>query len=583
MTGSMIPARRRPRGPAARRREAIVLLLCAGLALSAVPAAHAPALRGETAMVVTPDAEATRVGLEVLRAGGNAADAAVAVAFALAVTFPQAGNLGGGGFLLYRSSEGRHHALDFRERAPARLDPQRFLDDEGLPIPGLSLRGGLSVGVPGSVAGLAEIHRRWGSRPWAELVRPAIRLAREGFEVSPYLARSLAAHAGKLGSDAEAARIFLPKGRPPAAGERLVQSDLAAALRRISRKGPSGFYEGRLALALVRAVREAGGVMSAEDLADYRVVSREPLSGTYRGYRIVSFPPPSSGGVALLQMLGMLEPYDLGSAGPGSSLAIHLMAEVERRTFADRSRWLGDPEYFDVPVEGLLARDYLERRSADIREDRATPSARILAGEPARPESPDTLHFSIADGAGRVAALTTTLNASFGNGIVARETGILLNNEIDDFALAPGTPNTYGLLGGEANAVAGGKRPLSSMTPTIVEFPGGGPRPALVLGSPGGAKIITAVLQVLVNVVDHGMPLQEAVDTPRFHHQWQPDRILYERRAIAADARHNLVVRGHEIEETDGPLGNVNAIGLDSRGAWLGAADPRRRGAAAGF
>lgn len=583
MTGSMIPPSPRRLAPSARNRIVASLALCAALALSATPAANLPADRGETAMVVTPDTEATRVGVEILRSGGNAADAAVAVAFTLAVTFPQAGNLGGGGFLLYRSREGGHHALDFRERAPARLDPRRFLDEEGRPIPGLSLRGGLAVGVPGSVAGLAEIHRRWGSRPWAELVRPAIRLARDGFVVSPYLARSLALHAGKLGDDAEASRIFFRDGKPLVAGDRLVQRDLAHALRRIAKKGPTGFYEGPLARALVRAVREAGGVMTEEDLASYRTASREPLTGIYRGYRVVSFPPPSSGGVALLQMLGMLEPYDLRAAGPGSSRAIHLITEAERRAFADRSRWLADPDFYDVPLDGLLAEEYLARRGADLREDRATPSAELLPGEPVRPESPDTLHVSIADGAGRVAALTTTLNASFGNGIVARGTGILLNNEIDDFALAPGAPNTYGLLGGEANAVAGGKRPLSSMTPTIVEPPGGGPRPALVLGSPGGAKIITAVLQVLVNVVDHRMPLREAVDSPRFHHQWQPDRILHERRAIPADVRQNLAARGHEMEEIDGPVGNVNAIGLDPSGAWLGAADPRREGAAGGF
>lgn len=574
MTGPLIPASR-SRGAA--------LLLCTSLAVSAAAAAHPPAARGEEAMVVTSDAQATRVGVEVLRSGGNAADAAVAVAFVLAVTFPQAGNLGGGGFLLFRSAQGRHEALDFRERAPAGLEAARFLDEEGRPVPGLSLGGGLSVGVPGTVAGLAEIHRRWGSRPWKDLVAPAIRLAEEGFAIPPFLARSLAVHAAKLGADPEARSIFLRNGEPPPAGERLVQTDLAAALRRIAENGPAGFYEGTLAGALVRAVRGAGGVMTAEDLGSYRPSLRTPLVGTYRGYRVVSFPPPSSGGVALLQMLGMLEPHDLRAAGPGSSLAVHLMAEAQRRAFADRSRWLGDPDFYDVPVEGLLAPDYLARRAADIRQDRATPSLRVLPGEPARPESPDTLHFSVADEAGRVAALTATLNAAFGNGIVAQGTGILLNNEIDDFALAPGAPNTYGLLGGEANAIAGGKRPLSSMTPTIVERPGGGPRPALVLGSPGGGAIITAVLQVLVNVIDHDLPLQEAVDAPRFHHQWQPDRIQHELRAFPADVRRNLLERGHLLEETDDPLGNVNAIGLDARGAWLGAADPRRQGAAAGF
>jgi gamma-glutamyltranspeptidase/glutathione hydrolase len=323
--------------------------------------------------------------------------------------------------------------------------------------------------------------------------------------------------------------------------------------------------------------------MQATDLADYRPVSRDPLEGNYRGYRVVSFPPPSSGGVALLQILGMLEPFDLRAAGAGSSLAIHLIAEAERRTFADRFRWLGDPDFVEIPLAELLAPDYLARRAAEIDPDRATPSSDVRPGEPAIREPAETMHLSVADEQGRAVALTITLNFWFGAAIVAEGTGVLLNNEIDDFSLAPGVPNAYGLIGGEANAVVPRKRPLSSMTPTIVEPAGGGARPLLILGTPGGPTIISSVLQVLINVIDHEMPLAAAVDAPRFHHQWQPDLLRHEIRAFPADVQERLIERGHELEQLGSLLGNVSAIGLAADGAWLGAADPRRQGTAAGY
>lgn len=574
------PSNRGTRRPTRRGLAGAVLLT---LAASAAAAASRPAVPGRHGMVVSPEREASRIGAEVLEAGGNAIDAAVAVALALAVTYPQAGNLGGGGFMLYRAENRRYHALDFRETAPRKLRPELFLDEEGRPVPDRSLEGGLAIGVPGSVAGLAEAHRRWGSRPWSELVAPAIRLAEEGFSVSAVLARDLAKANERLSADPEARRIFTRDGAALAEGDRLIQKDLAASLRRVGSHGVAGLHGGPLAEAVVRAVAGHGGVMETTDLAEYRPVLREPLRGSYRGYTIVTFPPPSSGGVALLQMLGMLTAYDLEQSGFGSSLTVHRMTEVSRRAFADRSRWLGDPAFFDVPVRELLDTAYLGRRVAGIRSDRATPSRKLTPGDPVPPaERPNTLHFSITDEAGRAVSLTTTLNASFGAAIVAPGTGILLNNEMDDFALAPGVPNSYGLLGGEANAVAGGKRPLSSMTPTIVELPEPGPRPALVLGSPGGGAIITSVLQVLVNVIDHGMPLQAAVDAPRFHHQWMPDRIRAEPGAFPHDVERNLLARGHEIETVE-RLGNVNAIGLDDQGRWLGAADPRRAGAAVGY
>jgi gamma-glutamyltranspeptidase/glutathione hydrolase len=535
-------------------------------------------------MVVTSDDEATRVGIEVLRAGGNAVDAAVATAFALAVVAPHAGNLGGGGFLLYRTPEGATQALDFREVAPRRLRPEMFLDGESRPVPGRSLDTGLAVGVPGSVAGLHEAHRRWGTRPWATLVAPAIDLAERGFLVSSWLAGAFAGERDALLADPAARAIFAPGGAPPAAGDRLVQPDLAASLRHIADHGPDGFYRGPVAAAVVRTVADAGGVLDEEDLRDYRPRIREPLAGRYRGFRVISFPPPSSGGVALLQMLGMLERHDLRASGAGSSRTVHLMVEAARRAYADRARWLGDPDFFDTPLAGLLDPDYLARRGAGIAVDCATPSTTLGPGEPPRAEPENTLHFAVADPFGGAVGLSTTLNRSFGCRRVAAGTGILLNDEMDDFALAPGVPNTWGLVGGEANAVDGAKRPLSSMTPTIVELAQPGARPFLVLGSPGGSTIITAVLQVLVNVVDHELPLQEAVDAPRFHHQWLPDVLVHERRAFAADVRTALEARGHRLDPSSGDLGNVNTIGLDrATGHWLGAADPRREGSARGF
>jgi gamma-glutamyltranspeptidase/glutathione hydrolase len=446
----------------------------------------------------------------------------------------------------------------------------------------LSLEGGLAVGVPGLVAGLAEAHGRWGSRPWAELIQPAIRLAEDGFPVYPWLAESIDLAADRLMPDPAARKIFAPADRPLRVGELLVQADLARTLRQVAEGGSPAFYEGPVAQAIVETVREAGGVMNADDLATYQATMRRPIEGSYRGYRVVTFPPPSAGGVTLLQILTTLERYDLASSGPGASLTVHLMAEAERRAFADRSRWLGDPDFVDVPVARLLNPNYLARRGATIRTDRATPSSSIQPGDPLDGGPANTLHFSVADSEGRAVAFTITLNQWFGSGMVAAATGVVLNNEIDDFSIAPGAPNLYGLTGAHQNAIAGGKRPLSSMTPTIVEPLRGGPRPLLVLGSPGGAMIPTSVLQVLINVIDHGMPLQEAVDAPRFHHQWQPDQIRHEKRAFPADVTVNLIARGHALDATKGPMGNVNAIALAPDGSWIGAADPRRRGTAAG-
>jgi len=560
-------------------RKTYWILTLAWAFATATFAADPSAVRSPRGMVSSPESHASRIGAEVLNDGGTAADAAIAVAFALAVTNPQAGSLGGGGFLLYRDEQGHHHALDFRETAPAGLTPDLFLDDTGTPIPGLSLDTGLAVGVPGLVAGLVDIHERWGTLPWKRLVEPAIELARDGFAVYPNLVEAYEAAEKRLHNDDEALRVFLPGGAIPREGTILKQAELAATLERVARKGRAGFYSGTIAEALSGTVRERGGVLEVTDLGSYKTSDREPVRGTYRGFHVVSFPPPSSGGVILLQMLAMLERFEL-TEGYGASSTIHLMSEIQRRAFADRSKWLGDPDYYDVPLTELLDPQYVRARAATIDTGRATSSREILPGSPVR-ESEDTLHFSVTDDAGRAVSLTTTLNTSFGCGIVAAGTGIVLNNEMDDFSLAPGVPNTYGLIGGEANAVLPGKRPLSSMTPTIVEYAQAGKRPFLVLGSPGGPRIINAVFQVLVNVIDHGMPLQAAVNAPRVHHQWIPDLIYHEDRALPADVRRALKALGHSLASKD-PIGNVNAIGLDAHGHWLGAADPRKGGAAVG-
>lgn len=561
------------------------VLLCLLTALASytiVTAESRPAVVGAAAMAVTPDPQATEIAAEVMRNGGNAVDGAVAASLALAVALPYAGNLGGGGFLLYRATEGEYHALDFRETAPAALTAADFLDEEGRPIAGLSLESGLAVGVPGTVAGLYEAHRRWGRLPWADLVVPAMQLANRGPEISPWLASVFAARSDFLFRREESRATYGIDGRAPRAGERLRQLNLARSLRLIAELGRDGFYLGSTAEAIVADVRREGGVMTLEDLERYQVRMREPIVGSYRGRRVIAFPPPSSGGVALLQMLGMLERYEIAEWGPLASRTVHVMAEIERRAYADRSRWLGDPDFYPVPTEALLDRAYLDRRLRNLSMKRATPSAKLLPGSRLLPESVETLHLSVADDAGGAVALTTTLNAAFGSGIVADETGILLNGQIDDFSLAPGIPNQWGLLGSEANAVAAGKRPLSSMTPTIVECVEPGARPCLVLGSPGGSRIITSVFQVLTNVIDHRMPLQAAVDQARFHHQWLPDRIEHEARAFPEDVRRALEKRGHTLFESSSTLGNVSAIGLDEQGRWLGAADPRRQGSARG-
>lgn len=541
-----------------------------GVALDRAGRFH-PAL-GHSGMVASDDAEATRIGVETLRRGGNAVDAAVAAAFALAVTLPQAGNLGGGGFMLvHRAEGGETVALDFRETAPARASRDLFLNEQGEVDARRSRFSPLAVAVPGTVAGLALAAGRLGTRPLAELIAPAVRLAEGGIEVRPALAADLAAARERLAAWPAARAIFLrPDGEPLGAGERLVQRDLAASLRAIAAEGPPAFYAGAIGAAIVGQMAATGGLITAADLAGYRALVRAPVRGRYRGYDIASMPPPSSGGVHLIEMLNVLEGFPLKDLGAGSAAAIHLMAEAMKRAYADRAEHLGDPAFARVPVAGLTSPAYAAGLRAAIDPARATPARDIRPGDPLPFEGPNTTHLSVIDRLGNAVALTTTLNFAFGSGIVAEGTGILLNNEMDDFSAKPGVPNAYGLVGGAANAIAGGKRPLSSMTPTIV-LRGGAP--VLVTGSPGGSRIITTVLQVVVNVVDFGMNPAEAVAAPRVHHQWLPDEIRIER-GLSPDTVALLAARGHTVVE--GPtMGSAVSVAR-AGGVLYGAADPRR-------
>ena len=559
------------------RSLALALIVATGLATAASPA---PA-RGRRGMVVAPEPVAAEVGLSVLRRGGRAADAAVAAAFALSVTYPLAGGLGGGGFALHRDGKGETFALDFREVAPSALGPGRFLDEEGRAVPERAIGTGLGVGVPGLVAGLARLHAEGGTLPWSELLQPAIRLAEEGITLSRFQASALEQEADRL-RERKGAREFLFRadGSPLREGDRLVQRDLAATLRRIAEKGRSGFYEGPVAEKIVATVRAEGGVLSMEDLRTYHEARRDPLVGSYRGHTVVTFPPPSSGGIALLQILSMLERWDLEASGPFGSRTVHRMVEAERRAFADRARWLGDPDFVEVPVSRLLDPAYLRVRADSIDESRATPMGSLPPA--VSPGGGETLHLSVADARGNVVSATITLNLWFGSGIVAEGTGVLLNNEMADFTLSPSTPDPYGLTGGRANGVEGRKRPVSSMTPSIVIGRAGG-RPSLVLGSPGGPTIITTIAQVISRVLDHRMDLQEAVDAPRFHHQGVPDRIDHERFAFPDDVARALRARGHILHER-ASIGSAQLLGWDpEERVWKGAADPRRDGVARGY
>jgi gamma-glutamyltranspeptidase/glutathione hydrolase len=534
--------------------------------------------RGAQAAVVTAEPRATAVGLEILQRGGNAVDAAVAVALALAVTHPQAGNLGGGGFFVVRMADGRTAAIDFRERAPKAAHRDMYLRADGSVDEDKVRFGATAAGVPGSPAGLLHALHKFGRLSLPQVAAPAIRLAREGFVVDHFLAADLAAAARDLGRFPSTQKVFFRDGRPLRQGEILVQEDLAGTLERFAKDGLAGFYGGRTAELIVQQMQRDGGFVTAADLADYTARERPVLRGSYRGCEVLTMPPPSSGGVALLQMLALLEPFDLAALGHGGSDYVHLLTEVMRRAYADRSRWLGDPDHYAVPVEGLLAKDYLDRLRASI--DREQKSEVAPGTPPGARDSDDTTHFSVVDGEGNAVACTTTINSTFGAMVVVDGAGFLLNNEMDDFSAKPGVPNQFGLVGGAANAIAPGKRMLSSMTPTIVTRDG---ELLLVLGAPGGGRIITAVLQVLLNVVDHRLGLEAAVRAPRVHHQWLPDEIAWERFALPPDVARALEQKGHALARSPRGIGQVFAIAVERDGTRLGVCDHRSGGSAGAF
>lgn len=574
------------------RKSVIFPALAVLLALDAQ--AREP-VRARHAMVVAQEPLAADVGAAILKKGGNAVDAAVAVAFALAVTHPSAGNIGGGGFLLARFADGRATFIDFREMAPLAASRDMYVGPGGK-LTQDSLIGWRAAAVPGTVRGLEVAHRKYGSLPWAELVEPAIRLAAEGVTLSYAEARSVCGARARLGRFEESKRIFLNGGACYEPGEKLRQPDLARTLERIAKHGAADFYEGETARILAEEMRRSGGLITLEDLRGYRAVERQPLRGAYRGYTILTAPPPSSGGIGILQMLGMLEGTGYEKQGAGAAASLHWIAEVMRRSFADRAEFLGDADFARVPVRGLLDPGYLASRRASIRVDRVTPSSEIGAGRPAR-EPEDTTHFNVIDARGNAVALTYTINNSYGSAVTVPRLGFLLNNEMDDFAAQPGKPNMFGLIQGEANAIAPRKRPLSAMTPTIVEKDG---RLVMALGAPGGPRIISGVLQVLLHVIDFGMDIQQAVDQPRIHHQWMPDRLYYEP-GLSPDTLELLRQRGHELAPIYA-VGSVEAILVEeprvrsvedatTRGAnvterirWLAAAqNGRSAGKASGF
>jgi gamma-glutamyltranspeptidase/glutathione hydrolase len=530
-------------------------------------------------MVASDAPLASEAGVQIMKEGGNAVDAAVATAFALAVVMPEAGNIGGGGFMVVHMADGTTAALDFREKAPMAASRNMYLDAKGEQTD-LSITGHLAAGVPGSVMGLYEAHRKFGRLPWKQVMEPAIRLAAEGFTVTKDLAGSVKDDSSRLARFPASLALFIPDGKPLQAGAIWRNPDLAASLTRIANEGPKGFYEGTTAGLIVDEMQRGHGLITLEDLKQYTAVWRDPITATYRKHTIISMPPPSSGGTSIALMAHMLEGYDLLGLGWHSPEGIHITVEAMRRAFADRNHWFGDPDFIDIPLKKLLSQEYADLRRASIDPRKATPSADVGFG-PAGPvkESMHTTHYSVADSAGNMVAVTTTVNLGFGSAVTVAGAGFLLNNEMDDFAAKPGSPNVFGLVQGEANAIAPGKRILSSMSPTIVLDPNGAP--LLITGASGGPRIITAVFQVITNVVDHGMDITAAVTAPRFHHQHLPDTILLENGGFSADRIDALHAMGHETKGIQHLA--ISPSILRSNGVWRGSADPRTGGAAVGY
>ena len=543
-------------------------------------------VRARHGMVASTNEVASQVGVDIMKRGGNAVDAAIAVAFALQVTHPAAGNLGGGGFMLIRLKDGRTTAIDYREMAPAAAHRNVYLDKNGNLIEGEggSLVGYRAAGVPGTVRGMELALKKYGSGKltWAQLIEPARRLAGAGFTVTYELARSLYNERKYLSQYAETKRIYLKGGQFYKEGEMFRQPELAATFARLQRFGPNEFYEGETARMIVADMKRNNGLMTMEDLGGYVAKERTPVRGNYRGHEIISMPPPSSGGAVLIEMLNILEGYDLQKSEASSSDRYHLMAEAMRRAFADRAEYMGDSDFVKVPVQGLIDKAYAKTLRSSINTDRASTSAEVRAGRPAGYESDETTHFTVVDAAGNAVSNTYTLNNSYGSAAVARGTGLLLNDEMDDFAAKPGTPNMYGLIQGERNAVAPKKRPLSAMTPTIVLRKDGSLW--FTVGSPGGPTIINTVLCIITNVIDYEMNIQQAIDFPRIHHQWLPDELVGEPFGLSGDTQRALAARGHKLGKLR-YLGDAEGIMIEEKtGMRLGATDPRRSdGQAVGY
>jgi len=532
----------------------------------------------DSGMVVSAHPQSSKIGVSILMKGGNAVDAAVATEFALAVCYPEAGNLGGGSFILIRTADGKTEVIDCREKAPLKASRDMYLDKSGNVIEGASTDTHLSSGVPGTVDGLIKAHSKYGKIPFKDIIQPAIDLAENGFFVTRGQANDLNSNR-KAFIERNSFKTAFVKDSLWKEGDTLIQKDLAETLKRIRDNGRNGFYAGKTAKLLIREMKRGNGIMSDEDLYEYQSVSRNPLTADYKGYRILTVPPPSSGGIILIQLLKMLEPYPFRTWGFNSARTIHLIVEAERRAFADRSEFMGDPDFLKIPVDQLTSKKYLVNRMRTFNEKEASSSQDIKPGTPEGYTSEQTTHYSVVDSKGNAVSVTTTLNNTFGNSIVVDSAGFLLNDEMDDFSVKPGFPNMYGLVGGEANSVQPGKRMLSSMTPTIVEKDG---KLLLVLGSPGGSTIPTTVFQVLVNTLDFGMSLEQAVDAGRFHHQWLPDWISFEKSAIDSITYKSLTQIGHTLKERKA-IGSVNAIMIIPGGKKAGSADKRGNNSSCGY
>lgn len=535
-------------------------------------------VRANHGMVASSDAIASKVGVEILKQGGNAVDAAIAVAFTLAVTWPNAGNIGGGGFMLIRKADGTATVIDYRETAPKAANKNIFLDNNGKVIQNAPTVGYRSVGVPGTIAGLALALQKYGTMKWQDVIEPARKLAADGFMLTYQVSNYLYTNASLLNKFDESNRIFLRDGKYYNEGEIFKQPELAQTLTRLKNNGPREFYEGRTAQLIADDMKAHNGLITLEDLKNYKAVERKPVKGIYRGYEILSMPPPSSGGVLLIQMLNMLEQYHLSPMGHNSSEKYHLLIETFRRAYADRALYFGDPDFVNVPVTKLISKMYAAQSVRSINKKQATISSSFQP-LPLSPEPKHTTHFSIVDSMGNAVSNTYTLNGDYGSGVTVASAGFLLNNEMDDFTAKPGIANKFGLLQGDANTIEANKRPLSSMTPTMILKDG---KLFLVVGTEGGSTIISQTLQVILNVIDHGMNIQEAVNAPRIHHQWMPDIVKYEPYGLAKDVLNALKIIGHKLKFDSTYLypGDVEAIMIDLKtGVRLGASDPRNSNA----